>query len=92
MRSRPSSAVEVLASRLRDSRSEIDRRSALGNRRQKLRLFHVQPLTMTTVETLSAAITSGKTTEDRAPHAEEMGKLVTSDPTAMKELWYAPPR
>ena len=31
---------------------------------------------MTTVETLSAAITSGKTTEDRAPHAEEMGKLV----------------
>ena len=52
----------------------------------------MQPLTMTTVETLSAAITSGKTTEDRAPHAEEMGKLVASDPTAMKELWCAPPR
>ena len=52
----------------------------------------MQPLTMTTVETLSAAITSGKTTEDRAPHAEEMGKLVAGDPTAMKELWCAPSR
>ena len=52
----------------------------------------MQRLTMTTVETLSAAITSGKTTEDRAPHAAEMGKLVASDPTAMKELWCAPSR
>ena len=53
---------------------------------------HVQPLAMTTVETLTAGITSGKTTEDRAPHAAEMGKLVASDPTAMKELWCAPSR
>ena len=53
---------------------------------------HVQPLAMTTVETLTAGITTGKTTEDRAPHAAEMGKLVASDPTAMKELWCAPSR